>query len=144
MHALTQIGYGTLKLNNVTVKHNNHFVGLRSDYGSRWKGDIVIEGNNTIIPDNNDKVYLVTFSAKAGHNYGYDLYIPNINLKGNITIKSNTTQFSVYDKSESYFAGFKVGGGFKLKNFKKGERPTFKLSGTVKSNKGSLSKVHYN
>ncbi|MBP5684133.1 MAG: InlB B-repeat-containing protein [Bacilli bacterium] len=144
MHALTQIGFGTMTLNNVTLKHANRLVKLRNDYGSTWNGDIVITGENTIIPDNNDKVYLVSFGAEANHNYGYDLYLPNISLKGNITIKSDTKEFSAYNQKENYFANFKVGGGYKLKNFKTGEKPTIKMSGEVKSNKGTLSKAHYN
>ena len=144
-HALTQTGFGTLTISNVTIKHQNHFVGLRGDYGSRWHGTIVFEGNNTIIPDNNSKVYLVTMSPAQNHNYGYDLYMPNVTIKANstITIKSDTTKFSVFNHNEQYFSTLKVGGGYKLKNYKSGEKPTIKKYGVVKSNKGVLDKYTY-
>ena len=36
------IGFGTLLIENSTVRAGNAFVSLRSDYGSSWDGDIVI------------------------------------------------------------------------------------------------------
>jgi len=144
-YGLSQTGFGTLTIKNVTIKHRNTFINLRSDYGSRWHGTIVFDGNNTIIPKDNSKVYLISMSPAQNHNYGYDLYMPNVTIKAGSTIriKSDTTKFSIFNQTENYFAKLKVGGGYKLKNFKTGKKPIVKKSGEVKSNKGVLNKYTY-
>ena len=45
------IGFGTLLVENSTIRSRNAMVSLRSDYGSSWKGDIVIR-NCTFAPCN--------------------------------------------------------------------------------------------
>ena len=83
---ITLIGGGTLTMRNSTVYMSsagkNNLIGLRSDYGSTWKGEFIIEdctlavqknfNNNTVCIMNgvwNDLEYTT-------HDFGYDCYSP--------------------------------------------------------------------
>jgi hypothetical protein len=113
---ILQLGYGKLTLENVTLKHTNTFVNLRHDYGSTWNGTVIVKGTNTIIPDNNNPVYLVSANPKCRHNYGYNLYLPKIQFAYNskIVIKSKTKEFYIYDKTQQWFDKYIPGGNHKL------------------------------
>ena len=77
------VGSGELNIINTTNLDNRAFVILRSDYGSTWDGKINIE-NCTYYSDNTIKlVYAkVNYDDKERlHDYGYELYLPDINIK---------------------------------------------------------------
>ncbi len=89
---------------------------MRHDYGSTWNGTVIVKGTNTIIPDNNNPVYLVSANPKCRHNYGYNLYLPKIQFAYNskIVIKSKTKEFYIYDKTQQWFDKYIPGGNHKL------------------------------
>ena len=75
-----------LIISNVVVKGNDDFVILRSDYGSTWNGEIIIK-NSSIEPLPSQKTVLLVRVAPALednntkiHNYGYDLYMPDVKV----------------------------------------------------------------
>ena len=74
-------GGGTALIENSNVD-NTHFVNLREDYGSTWKGVIRII-NSTLTPKERDStkngVYLIT-AQWNNHYFGYPCYLPNIEL----------------------------------------------------------------
>lgn len=79
---LTLIGSGELNLKNVTRLGDGSFITLRSDYGSTWNGTINIE-NCVYKPTNSNQIISFTTTYNENnelHNYGYDLYLPNINI----------------------------------------------------------------
>lgn len=79
---ITVVESGKLNIENVTTLSPSTLVYLRDDYGSTWNGTINIK-NCTMAKANNPKI--VTFytnydNNNQPHNYGYDLYLPNIQL----------------------------------------------------------------
>ena len=72
------IGFGTLLIENTTVRSSGAMVELRSDYGSSWDGEIVIRnckyapipGRSTRMPP------LIAGSNLGTHDYGYDCTMP--------------------------------------------------------------------
>lgn len=86
---ITIVGSGKLNLTNVTTITPEYFIYLRNDYGSTWKGEIKIENCKM---DNADNFQLIKFAINYDnsqpHNYGYDLYLPNITIDG-LTINDN-------------------------------------------------------
>ena len=83
------IGFGTLLVENSTIRSRNALVSLRSDYGSSWKGDIVIR-NCTYAPCNapRDGVPpLLNGYNVAEHDYGYDCCMPRRFVVEGLTIE---------------------------------------------------------
>ncbi len=72
------IGFGTLLIENCTVRSNGAFISLRSDYGSSWDGDIVIR-NSKFIPCNKPSAALPPilngYNAPL-HDFGYACTMP--------------------------------------------------------------------
>lgn len=70
------IGGGTLLLENTTV-HARSLINLRPDYGSTWRGDIIVK-NCTLIPPGgiNAKTAVITGRNPGSHNFGYVCYLP--------------------------------------------------------------------
>lgn len=94
-------GSGKLIINNTTNNDNRAFVILRSDYGSRWDGDIIIK-NSTY--NYNQEGILIQVNAvkddkKVWHNYGYDLKMPNIYLY-NLKLNGNNNKFYIFYNTE--------------------------------------------
>ncbi|MDZ7619406.1 MAG: hypothetical protein U1E05_20595, partial [Patescibacteria group bacterium] len=73
---INAIGNGVLTVENTTV-HGRHFVNLRSDYGSTWRGEVVIR-NCKFVPagDRLASVSLIGGSYSGQHNFGYTCYMP--------------------------------------------------------------------
>ncbi len=97
IRGITVVGSGNLKLNNVTTLSPSTLVYLRDDYGSTWNGTINIK-NCTIAKAINPQI--VTFytnydNNNQPHNYGYDLYLPNITIDG-LTINDSSNINSKY------------------------------------------------
>lgn len=94
----TLIGSGNLNLKNVTRLGSTSFVELRADYGSTWNGDINIK-DCTYKPTNSNQIirFAVTYDDNKPHDYGYDLYLPNINIS-NLKIEdgNNTNNSGEY------------------------------------------------
>ena len=88
---LTLIGSGELNLKNVTRLGWNSFITLRSDYGSTWNGNINIE-DCVYIPSSANRIlsFTVTYEDGELHDYGYDLYLPNISINNFIIKDSNS------------------------------------------------------
>jgi len=77
------IGFGQFLIENSTVQ-SGRFIGLRPDYGSTWKGDIVIRNcrfvtqpGGTIISGSND----------GQHDFGYTCYMPHRLMIDGLTIE---------------------------------------------------------
>lgn len=78
----TLIGSGELNLKNVIRVGSSSFIELRADYGSTWNGNINIE-DCTYIPTNSKQIisFTTTYDSNGSpHDYGYDLYLPNVNI----------------------------------------------------------------
>lgn len=69
------IGTGTLLLENTTVRSGS-FVNLREDYGSTWRGDLIIR--NCIFQPKGDKSSPVILTGKNNgqHSHGYTAHMP--------------------------------------------------------------------
>ena len=102
------VGNGDLNIYNTKVKAP-HFIKLRDDYGSTWKGNINIE-DCTFYPTSNsssiiDNAYLCydynkTNGEKTLHDFGYNCKMPNINISNlqieyNIGTDINETDISI-------------------------------------------------
>jgi hypothetical protein len=72
------IGFGTLLIENCTVRSHGAFITLRSDYGSSWDGDIVIR-NCKFVPCSKPSVALPPilngYNAPL-HDFGYACTMP--------------------------------------------------------------------
>lgn len=102
---LSVIGFGTLYLENTTL-YGYSMINLRSDYGSMWKGDLIVK-DCTWIPNCGEQFSLgatiIGGSYTGYHDFGYECYMPtNIIIDG----------LMIYD-SQCYHSG----GMFILANF---------------------------
>ncbi len=68
------IGGGTLLVENTTIK-TRHFIGLRPDYGSTWRGEFIIR-NCVFAPANPDDAVLISGSNSGAHDFGYPCSMP--------------------------------------------------------------------
>lgn len=89
-YGIIVVGSGILNLNNVTTLSPSTLVYLRDDYGSTWNGTINIKNCNMAKAINPQIVTFYTNydNNNQPHNYGYDLYLPNITIDG-LTINDN-------------------------------------------------------
>lgn len=101
----TLTGSGNLNLKNVTRLGSTSFVELRADYGSTWNGNINIE-DCTYKPTNSNQIirFEVTYDDNKPHNYGYDLYLPNINIS-NLKIEdenniNNSGEYYIFNNAK--------------------------------------------
>lgn len=83
---LTIIGAGTLYINNVKRLSGNHFLQLRTDYGSTWKGDIVI--NDCSFTPSGSTAYLIQ-AEWTDHDFGYQCYLPQTVTISNFNVETN-------------------------------------------------------
>ena len=84
-------GFGTLLVENTTV-YGRHFIGLRVDYGSFWRGNIIIR-NCTFIPGagrKNIQPVIIGGSNNFQHNFGYRCFMPDTIEIDNLQIKDHT------------------------------------------------------
>lgn len=97
IYGISAVGSGKLNIDNVTTLSPSTLVYLRNDYGSTWNGTINIK-NCTMSKAINPQI--VTFYTNYDnnnqlHNYGYDLYLPNIIIDG-LTINDSSNVNSKY------------------------------------------------
>lgn len=94
----TLTGSGNLNLKNATRLGGTSFIELRADYGSTWDGNINIE-DCIYVPTNSNQIvrFAVTYDDNEPHDYGYDLYLPNINISNlKIEDENNTNNSGEY------------------------------------------------
>jgi len=106
------IGKGTLLVENTTIK-TRHFMGFRSDYGSTWRGDVIIR-NSVFAPPNPKDAVIFSGNNTGDHDFGYACTMPErITLDG----------FRVDDgKAPAGYQGLAIFGNFNPK-FKANEKP---------------------
>lgn len=77
---ITVVGAGLLNIYNVRSLCNIALVELRSDYGSTWNGKIVI--NDCEIKTTSKRLisFYASYDDGKPHDFGYDLYLPNIDI----------------------------------------------------------------
>ncbi len=114
IHGIMVQGSGELNITNTTSYARDSIVYLRDDYGSSWNGDINIKNcvfKGTKFPR------IIHFKISYDkenqlHDYGYDLYLPNLNIDGltiednNIPSENNTIY--IYNNNK-YFTGIENG-----------------------------------
>ena len=73
---INAIGSGLLTVENSTV-YGNNFINLRDDYGSTWRGEIVIR-NSVFVPAGGRPVSssLIGGRNSGSHDFGYTAYMP--------------------------------------------------------------------
>lgn len=76
INGVNAIGYGVLRIENTTV-NANHFVNLRNDYGSFWRGEIVVRNCRFVPKAGQSTTGLLLNGLNDGtHDYGYDCMMP--------------------------------------------------------------------
>lgn len=102
---ITVVGSGKLNISNVTSLCNNSFISLREDYGSTWDGEINIKDSTYITGSSSQLIHFkVSYNEdNSVCNYGYDLYLPNINID-NLTIdnKNNKHDFYIFFNDKNH------------------------------------------
>ena len=69
------IGYGLFLMEN-TVVHNNNLISLRVDYGSFWRGNIIVR-NCVLVPRDKKATPCVIAGTYTGkHDFGYQCFMP--------------------------------------------------------------------
>lgn len=81
------IGSGTLLVENSTV-NARHLVSLRPDYGSTWRGALIVR-NCTLVPpgDGMDRSTILGGYNNGKHDFGYTCYLPETVTIENLTVK---------------------------------------------------------
>ena len=90
------IGSGVLVIENTTV-NSNQLINLRDDYGSTWRGDVIIRNvklNNTSTPT-------LIHGVWRNHYFGYTCHLPeNVTIDG-ITLAKGSTFYILPNLSSS-------------------------------------------
>lgn len=68
------IGGGTLLVDNTTIR-TRHFIGFRPDYGSTWRGEVIIR-NSVFAPPNPTDAMLFSGNNTGDHDFGYPCTMP--------------------------------------------------------------------
>ncbi len=86
---LTVIGEGTLLLERVERLTGDHFVQLRADYGSSWKGEVVF--TDCVMHASSDRFYLIQASWNDWE-FGYPCYLPSVTVE-NLRVDGATRRY---------------------------------------------------
>ena len=88
------VGSGTATLINSKLSRgqNNYFIRLREDYGSTWEGDVIIK-NCTLVSSSTSVAYVIR-ADWINWDFGYDCYIPNVDIDGLTVVDKNGTALS--------------------------------------------------
>lgn len=110
IHGITVQGSGELNITNTTSYARDSIVYLRDDYGSSWNGNINIKNcvfKGTKLP--RIIYFKISYDGENQlHDYGYDLYLPNLNIDGltiedgNVPLENNNIY--IYNNNK-YFTG---------------------------------------
>ncbi len=142
---INAVGGGVAVIENSTI-YNPRVIGLRSDYGSTWRGDIVIKNCHLISPfDRASAVNGIIHNA----DYGYNTVMPNLYIE-NLThnLGENHPDFTVFgvikcpntfteergiinDYQPSQKIVIKQPKGYKFSKIQRDTTPNFKLYTTV-------------
>ncbi len=76
---LTIIGEGSLVIERVERLSGDHFLQLRADYGSTWKGEVLF--SDCVMHATSDNFYLVQASWNDW-DFGYPCYLPSVTVEG--------------------------------------------------------------
>jgi len=87
---ISVVGGGTLTVEDTTV-YNDNLIQLRGDYGSSWKGSVVIK--NVKLVNVND-AYLFD-AGWTNHNYGYQTYLPQDILIENLEVYRGESMYFI-------------------------------------------------
>ena len=93
---LTGGGTFTLEDSNLysTGNYAGGFIELREDYGSTWRGELVLK--NVHIATNTPSSLAMIRGSWEHHEFGYDVALPNVTVD-NLTFKSNVTDIYVFN-----------------------------------------------
>ncbi len=88
------IGGGTALIENTRI-YNSSAVTLRDDYGSTWRGDIILDGLDLVTGSSSP---VLVSGYWRNHDFGYETYLPNLTVKSlKITGKATRVYaFSAY------------------------------------------------
>ncbi len=105
---ITVQGSGELNISNTTNSGRSAFINLRDDYGSSWNGNINIKDCTLKETQFPRIIHFKIIHDKDGqlHDYGYDLYLPNIKIDG-LTIEDNNIpaeneNIYIYDNNKNF------------------------------------------
>ena len=90
------VGGGTATVENSEV-YNSSVITLRSDYGSTWRGDIIIK--DTKLMNTSFNVSLIT-GAWNDYDFGYDTYMPTNVVIDNFTTANAYASANVFSYSD--------------------------------------------
>ena len=100
INAVEIIGGGTMLIENTHfVLSKGHLIDLRTDYGSTWRGDIIIRNCN--VTSYSPKSSSILRATWMNRSFGYTTYMPNLvidglkydNVEGPIRIINLTTKY---------------------------------------------------
>lgn len=123
-YGFTLIGGGEFLADNVKFDGSNYAISLRGDYGSTWKGSMVLKDVEMILPVM--KPMIITYENDGSWDYGYKCYFPNLTIQ-NLTIddtilKTSPCLIPIYkpdgnaNNSPYYFSQYIKADNIKLKS----------------------------
>ena len=89
------IGEGLLTIKDSTF-HGYSFISLRNDYGSTWRGDVIIESSEWIPLVSIIPLPLIYGSYTGNHNFGYECYMPTTITINDLRVDDSAHQQSFY------------------------------------------------
>ena len=81
------IGGGTIRVENSHV-YSNRLFALREDYGSTWRGEVVVKD---VVLHNRDENPSFMYALWSNHDFGYQTYIPETIIIDNLSIDKGKT-----------------------------------------------------
>jgi len=96
------IGSGLLTVQNTTIIGSNRFINLRSDYGSTWNGDIVIQ--NSVFNTIGTTATIIYGDNDGTWNFGYQTFLPQTIMIDNLRVID--TSLNKNDNALRIFASF--------------------------------------
>ena len=90
---ITLTGSGSFYGKDLSFYGSDHLISLREDFGSTWKGNILLENVN-FHPSTSKDVKLIESKHHSDKYYGYDTYFPSISMK-NITINNPSSDVCI-------------------------------------------------
>ena len=83
------VGGGTALIKDSTVYNDTSVISLRADYGSPWRGEVVLDNvkinSNPMGTKAAESIYLIDFSW-SNHNFGYEVHMPETIVVKDITL----------------------------------------------------------
>ncbi len=139
---LNAIGHGLLTVEDSTL-FGDCFIYLRFDYGSTWKGDMIIKNCTWLPAFRNGKANFIGGANHGDHDFGYECYMPQHILVDGLHVKdadesSNPEYNGVYmlgnitrentDESFSYVYPYHITKTLTIRNFTSDSGKLWQLS----------------